>query len=97
MATSAKKAGDKLVPLADLLADDPPRDVPARVAFRMRGDEYELFRKLAQRYGHTPQSALELFLNEGLVRRGIEPFQGVSGKLTRKDDPLRDWDTSERG
>jgi len=81
----------KLRPLAALLADEPPRAGDTRLTFRMKADEYELFRKLAQKFGHSPQSVLELALNEFLVRRRIEPFEGLSGKLGREKDALRDW------
>jgi len=98
MATKAKKGvpasggrGSELRPLEDLLADEPPRSGETRMTFRMRYDEYELFRKLAQKFGHSPQSVIEIAINEFLVRRRIQPFQGLSGKLDRPDDALRDW------
>ena len=101
MATKAKKGApasagraSELRPLEALLADEPPRSGETRMTYRMPAGEYELFRKLAQKFAHSPQSVIEMAINEFLVRRGIRPFKGLSGKLNRDKDPLRDWDES---
>jgi len=90
-ARPAAQGAGELRPIESLLVGGPTEAVETRLTFRMWTDEYDPLRLLGKRYKHSPQSILELALNEFLTRRGIRPFRGVSGKLDRAEDPLRDW------